>query len=276
MDILHDNDFDEDLDKNNNNQDCCLERSITEQLKSSGAQDANEFINHLGQYSLNTVSEIEILTKGQTENLMWKKMRHGMVTASNFKKVCDAVDKNQCFPSLIKTLLSKYADKNDVPALQWGRKKESTARDLYVRVARRIHKKAKIEEQGLYIMQEYPFIGCSVDGIFLCQCHNKKLIEIKCPYATRTLHPKEVSSLKGCNITGSQSVVTRDSEYYHQMQGQMGIYGINQSELIIYTQKGIHVSTLEFDKQFFDNMVMKLKTFFKDIFFQHLREDRLE
>lgn len=51
------------------------------------------------------------------------------------------------------------------------------------------------------------------------------------------MHPREVAIQKGCVIIGNKSLVTEKSEYYHQMQGQMGIYGISCYDLVIYTQK---------------------------------------
>ena len=50
-------------------------------------------------------------------------------------------------------------------------------------------------------------------------------------------------------------VVTENCEYYHQMQGQMGIYGINQSHLVLYTKKGICVARADFNHDFFQRML---------------------
>lgn len=53
----------------------------------------------------------------------------------------------------------------------------------------------------------------------------------------------------------------------------MGIYGISCWDLVIYTQKGIHVSQLDFDEKFFSDIVMKMKEFFDKYLFQHLLAD---
>lgn len=86
------------------------------------------------------------------------------------------------------------------------------------------------------------------------------------------IHPREVAIRKGCVIIGNKSLVTEKSEYY-QMQGQMGIYGISCCDLVIYTEKGIHVSQLDFDEKFFSDIVMKMKEFFDKYLFQHLLAD---
>ncbi|KAK3083939.1 hypothetical protein FSP39_005662 [Pinctada imbricata] len=230
-------------------------------------QNVDSFREHLGQFSQDIVNTIEKDTRGQFQNSTWKTMRYGMLTASNFHKICNAVDRRHCPPSLLNSILSKYETDLEVPSLQWGRKKEPVARDLYTRASRINHKKAMVEEKGLYVMNDCPFIGCSVDGIFSCKCHGMKILEIKCPYSTRNLHPKEVAIQKGCCIDGNKSVVTENCDYYHQLQGQMGLYGIPSCDLVIYTQKGIHVSHLEFNKIFFNEMMKKLQLFLISIYF---------
>jgi hypothetical protein len=108
------------------------------------------------------------------------------------------------------------------------------------------------------------FIGCSIDGLFTCKCHDSIIIEVKCPFALRDEDPKDVCLKKGCVIDEKgRIVVTEISEYYHQMQGQMGIYNIHQSNLIIYTKKGICVAHANFDPHFFQSMISKLESFFK-------------
>ncbi|CAG2251557.1 unnamed protein product [Mytilus edulis] len=62
--------------------------------------------------------------------------------------------------------------------------------------------------------------------------------------------------------------VTKDkshkNDYYHQIQGQMGIYGLDKCDLVIYTTKGICVTTVDFDPIFFNNMVTKLDKFYRE------------
>nr|XP_034325261.1 uncharacterized protein LOC105329320 isoform X3 [Crassostrea gigas] len=234
---------------------------------------AAQFREELGHFTPEVIKDIEHCTRGQAENPTWKAYRYGMLTASYFHRICKAVEKGSCPQSLLKSIMSKYDTDIHVPALEWGLKKEKVACDLYTRANRSVHKRVVVEKRGLYIMSDYPFIGCSVDGIFTCRCHGKKIIEIKCPYSLRHMHPREVAIQKGCVIIGNKSLVTEKSEYYHQMQGQMGIYGISCCDLVIYTEKGIHVSQLDFDEKFFSDIVMKMKEFFDKYLFQHLLAD---
>lgn len=79
-----------------------------------------------------------------------------------------------------------------VLVLEWGLKKEKVVCDFYIRVNRFVYKRVVVEKRGLYIMSDYFFIGCSVDGIFICCCYGKKIIEIKCLYFLRYLYFREV------------------------------------------------------------------------------------
>jgi len=56
--------------------------------------------------------------------------------------------------------------------------------------------------------------------------------------------------------------VTEDCPYYAQIQGQLGLYGYSECDLLIYTEKGIHISTAKFDEQYYSEMLTKLHKFY--------------
>lgn len=82
----------------------------------------------------------------------------------------------------------------------------------------------------------------------------------------RSEKPKDVAVKSNCiydKTTGTWNV-TPDSPYCTQIQGQLGLYGYEDADLVIYTRKGIHVSHVHFDKEFFSSMVQKLVLFHKN------------
>ena len=113
------------------------------------------------------------------------------MTASNFYRVCKAVDANNCPLSLSKTILGDYGEMN-APPLVWGKKKENAALQLFMRVCRQSHVKPFLSKKGLRIHHSMNFIGCSVDGLFTCKCHGSTIIEVKCPFSCRDEGPKHV------------------------------------------------------------------------------------
>lgn len=230
--------------------------------------------NFVKQFSV-SIEEIEYIqesTSGQSSNLTWHEMRKGMITASNFKRVCDSVDAGRDPPSLCKTLLGQYRECN-APSLVWGRKKEKAALDLYKRASQSKHKGVSIHKQGLQVCQNMPFIGCSVDGLFACKCKNHpniKIVEVKCPYSDRQKHPKEVALTKGCVFQDGKFRLQPESPYYHQVQGQMGIYECDRCDLVIYTKQGICVIGVNFDEDFYKSMILKLKSYFISSLLKHV------
>ena len=45
-----------------------------------------------------------------------------------------------------------------------------------------MHEGLAITESGLVIIPQWPFIDASPDGVVNCKCHEKGVLEIKCPY----------------------------------------------------------------------------------------------
>ena len=159
--------------------------------------------------------------------------------------------------------MGEYGDAKS-PSLVWELKKEKCAMNLYRRVAGKKHFCMTIENYGLHIYKDKPFLGCSFDGILKCKCKHHcgtKIIEIKCPYSDREKLPKEVALSKGCILDGNGNLqLTPNSEYFHQIQGQMGIYGCKFADMVIYTQQGIHVvEDIIFDEFLFRDMIEKLE-----------------
>ena len=72
-------------------------------------------------------------------------------------------------PYLHKVLMGEYGDAKS-PSLVWELKKEKCAMNLYRRVAGKKHFCMTIENYGLHIYKDKPFLGCSFDGILKCKC----------------------------------------------------------------------------------------------------------
>ncbi|KAK7093524.1 hypothetical protein V1264_007259 [Littorina saxatilis] len=218
-----------------------------------------------------TLQRIEKATRGQNNNPLWYVMRQGRVTASDMKRVCSrhttlcGKPDTDC-TKLVDHILGKRTD-FDTPALAWGRKKEKKAREHYCRVEKKKHKNVTLSERGLQISSRKPFLGCSVDGLVSCSCtgHSEKLIEIKCPYALRELSPKDAARQRGCELNvdnGSWSLNER-SQYFHQIQTQLFVYGLSECDLVIYTTKGIIIVPVQYSEKFAVEFVRKAEDFYK-------------
>lgn len=107
--------------------------------------------------------------------------------------------------------------------------------------------------------EQQPFTACSINGLVSCSCHSNKLIEISCPFSLRNKHSKKAAEMKGCILENGIWHVTADEPYYHQIRGQLGIYGLQQRDLNICTTKGCVVIPVYYDDNFFQMVVSKLQ-----------------
>jgi hypothetical protein len=288
--LLNPGDDDDELDDSPDD-DKCLKMTIHAKAKeflTNGdvvnvtSSVCTEFLSEL-ECSTADVDIIKTATRGQSANPLWLEMRKGLLTASNFHRFSnlgktvtskpESVDDKRAksFTDLVMGNASTM-DSDHLPApIRWGQTKEKSARDLYRRTNRHMHKGLLVEEKGLCVSHIHPFIGCSVDGVVTCKCHPKRLVEIKCPYSLKSIHPKDASINKGCTQAADGSwIVVPTSPYYCQIQGQMGIYQCESLDLVIFTQKGIHVSKCKFSESFFTEMLKNLKVCYERYIVPHI------
>ena len=143
---------------------------------------------------------------------------------------------------------------------------------MYMQVEKKKHRRLHVSEAGLLLDKNCPYLGCSADGVVTCHCknHDKKLIEIKCPYALCDATPKDAAKERGCIKQNGKWVLKTSSDYYTQIQGQLGISNVKVCDLVVYTTKGIHVIPVDFDQDFFDDLKMRLTQFFNKYMFPAL------
>jgi len=111
----------------------------------------------------------------------------------------------------------------------------------------------------LTISHKYRFIGCSTDGVVSCYCTPaclKKLVEVKCPWSVKDIK-KNVGLVKGCRVADNKLILSPESEYYCQIQGQLGIDEYDYCDLIICTKKGFQVV----EEDLISKMVQQLKIY---------------
>lgn len=199
-------------------------------------------------------------TVHQGSSQLWFDQRSGRITASNFYRVChmrDTTDKSN-----IVKLLMNYCPMEHIPEqLEWGHEKEIAASELYLKKISLKHKELHLLESGLVINQKWPFLGASPDRIRHCECHGKTLVECKSLFAKRNLLPGVAASDKLLKTTKGFKL-KEETSWYYQIQGQMAISGIHATDLVIYTNKGILIVHVDFDKEFFLRMLEKLQLFF--------------
>jgi len=64
------------------------------------------------------------------------------------------------------------------------------------------------------------------------------------------------------NVNGQYTLKT-ETQWYYQIQGELATTGCKVADLIIYTNKGIHMIEVEFDEGFWKAIIQKLTAFYK-------------
>ena len=230
---------------------------------------ATEFLESIS-FNEEQAEMINKKTVNQSQSQFWFDQRAGRITASSFYTVChlrESTDKR----NTVKHLMNYYPIAEDAmpKQLTWGHEKEKKALDLYIKKQKRNHEKLSIKNSGLIVNTLWPFLGASPDGVRICECCQKKLIEIKSMYAKRNL-PPQVAAEEKLVFVGDKYILKKETKWNYQIQGLMGITGIHCCDLVIYTFKGILIVNVKFDSELWNEMLEKLRNFFLKYIVQEL------
>lgn len=154
---------------------------------------------------------------------------------------------------------------NRVPALKWGIDHEDRARDQYIQLMNLEHENFECHPTGLTVNTKYSHLGASPDIVASCACRGVGLLEIKCPYKYRDVHPLEVVNQDFClHRDGRRVQLKRSHDYFVQIQGQMAICEKEYSDFVCWTSKGVHVERIPYNPNSFHWIKPTLDSFFKN------------
>ena len=244
---------------------------------------AEEFLKVL-TFSNSDREIINKATQGQHKSKAWHEMRHLLVTGKTIKALYtrqNTVEKNpltDVFLTVKNFMAQKEYNENQryPDAIEHGIKEEGNAKFYYSKVCEKQHSAFKLEEPGLLISTKYPWVGASLDGIGKCSCGNPTVVEIKCPFNGKDLDPKIaflLPSVGGTKDANGNFYLNENHLHYFQVATYMAVSGCNTCDFVIYTSKGIHVVTINFNPNFWETVVTKVYKFYcKQIVPSILRE----
>jgi hypothetical protein len=161
----------------------------------------------------------------------WFNARKYRITASVFAKACNLSK----FGNQESLLQSMFIESKSPPNkyMKWGIEHESDAMEVFERFMKSIDPSVIITLPGLIVSRSFPFFGVSPDGIL----QSIKMfggryvgIEIKCP---RKMYKKI------------------PMDYYCQIQGTMGLLGLDYYFFVIWTVDECKIELFEFDYDFY-------------------------
>jgi hypothetical protein len=238
----------------------------------------SKFLSSL-DYSEDELLFISECTKAQVDCPEWFEMRKGVVTSSLFRRVCNAAAaaaasvKSDSVKDWSGGIISQILGESGfnrselVDPSEWGRQKEPVARQLYIVSEEQKHVHFRASEVGLRINKSRPFLGTSADGMVNCDCNISehvrcKLLEIKCPVNFKGHSPEAAARQVGCEFVDGVWKLLPYTNSYYQIQHHLGVHGLDVCDLIVYTQKGICVCPVNFDPEFYHNLVSQVEDFY--------------
>ena len=125
---------------------------------------------------------------------------------------------------------------------------------------KKTHQNPKVSDPGMTVFKSHPFISVSPDLEINC-CHGLRLVEIKCP-ATIIGKVPSAENYKHLEIINEQPYLKKTRPYYFQIQGQLAVTGRQYCYFFVFSFKGHLNIRVEFDEQFWVELLDNLDWFF--------------
>ena len=206
------------------------------------------------------VQLIQSMSVGQRNNPLWLDARQWRVTSSNFGRVCNRQFRQSYPLSLIKTILGDYGTPHSA-ALQWGCDHEHSAIEQYM-----VEAGVQVEECGVFLSVEYPFLATSPDGIIYLGNEEFGIVEVKCPYKHRDssieLACQDSAFCLGIDDAAGTYSLKRTHDYYYQVVGQLALSGAKFCDFIVWTKIDFHREQILPDDELWSKMNQKLSHFY--------------
>lgn len=197
-------------------------------------------------------------TEGQVNSVKWLQIRPFLFTASEAKKICGLSTENGKTNFLRQHLWGIKKFKGNA-ATRYGTRMEKRARLSYTRAIMKKDPHVVVEDTGLWVKEEFPYLGCSPDGLVKKNGTIIRLVEIKCPYVLRRVHPKNFSNhltetqLENFPLkqhSNGKITMKKNHAYYFQVQMQMDVMNVIVSDFFLWSKKGFLRIEVDYNPSF--------------------------
>ena len=132
---------------------------------------------------------------------------------------------------------------------------------------RKSHKHFKAVECGLFLHNEFLFIGASTDRILSCSFCLPACLEVKCPYSINYTSPYD-SCLNLSYLTRNDDKLqlNRRHKYYTQRLMQRALTGCHKTYFVVWTPQSMVVYEIYFDEELWISMKNKFVQYYMDIY----------
>jgi len=223
--------------------------------------DENQIISQL---KVTDPSLTEQDTRGQSNNPLWHNIRKNRITSSNFGLVCK---RRTTLPQtkFVNNNLLFSKDISHIQSIKYGISNESKAVEKYVEYMRACGNNVQALECGVVVSPSMPWLAASPDRKVIDKEFGHGLVEIKCPYSLRNLKPEEACQEPTfyCKIVNEKPKLKEEHNYFYQVQGQLGITGLQWCDFVVYLQKGLIIQRIRFDELFWQSMITNLTSYYQ-------------
>ena len=220
-----------------------------------------ESLFYIMSISMRDAEAIQKATIMQHCCAQWREQRNGRLTASLFHDVFVRKESTDTGPILKRIMGYKHNDLSYIPAINWGIRNESIARQQYTSVMSTKHEGFTCSLTGLCVNPLYPHMGVSPDGMTNCHCCGDGILEIKCPFSAKHIDPSSLTS-STCAFLTSTGYLNHKHRYYTQVQGQLMVTGRLFCDFFIWTPVGYKIERLYPDVHFCEKLEKKLTSFY--------------
>ena len=231
------------------------------------------------------VNAVEVHTRGQRENPSWFEWRHNRITASTAHRISHSRFVNGKSPTPAASYLAAITGEGPnvkTRAMSWGIEREAEAVRHYQSLkSKALGRPVQVQECGLFIDSQRPWLAASPDGI-VQELDGKRLLclEVKCPYKHRqntvAQACKEDKTFCLEIQEGMGYCLKPKHSYYTQIQCQMAVTGLHQADLVVFTLEETAIVPVAYDPVFWETTVAKLELFYKDGVLPYAREKGLD
>uniref|UniRef100_A0A3P8TT64 YqaJ viral recombinase domain-containing protein n=1 Tax=Amphiprion percula TaxID=161767 RepID=A0A3P8TT64_AMPPE len=234
------------------------------------------------------VEQVEVLTRGQRTNPDWFSWRKNRITASVAHRIanCRFVNgKSKTPPASYLAAITGEGPRVQTRAMSWGIDMEAKVIRRYQELkSRALGRPVSVQDCGLFIDAQRPWLAASPDGIVIDSWNGQRLLclEVKCPYKHRDRRVEdacrddpafclEVLDEDGQRPGGPPRYRLKSTHsYFTQIQVQLWVSGLQEADLVVFTLKETAVVPVHFDEEIWDQTLSRLAMFYRDAVQPHL------
>nr|XP_042907227.1 uncharacterized protein LOC122271127 [Parasteatoda tepidariorum] len=146
--------------------------------------------------------------------------------------------------------------------IRWGKMMEKKALHALKTYTEEHENVIILQSTGLLVDKKHPFLGASIDGKMMCDCHPPAIIEIKCPYSIRNEMTQDAKSKSF--FLDKEGCLKLKLPYYNQVQGQMAIWDVELCYFIKYTTIDLNIQKLCYNEAYWQMPMPTLLQFYKN------------